>query len=47
MLYFVCNLFIFPRTDLYLHVVLYTRPKYTKATMYKDGCQNILFCNNF
>jgi hypothetical protein len=43
MLYFVCNLFIFPRTDLYLHVYIYTRPQYTKSTMYKVGYRQPIY----
>ena len=28
-----CNLFIFPRTDLYIHDSIYTMFQYTKVTM--------------
>ena len=31
--FFCCNLFIFPRTDLYIHDSIYTMFQYTKVTM--------------
>jgi hypothetical protein len=42
--FFFGNLFIFPRTDLYIHDAIYTMFQYAKVTMQKQKLAFITYC---